>query len=330
MRRWLRLGFALQRWEVLFAAILTLGVSAAMFWVAWQARQLVALDPACFASDAGPARCQELSNALGTPSGFGGQLLSFTLAVAFGVGLVMGVPLVASEIEHGTATLAWSLTRSRRRWLVARVAFAMPLVIGLLAVLAVASDTVAGAILPDLDLAADFTWYGQRGVLLVMSGLLGLGIGLGIGAMLGRQLPGLLVAGLATVALFLVANMGLDRWLMTDATVANFALPNQGVSFIGSRSLGGFFQLRSGAVVSMGDLEARGIHQLFWDEDRGEFYATEADLAAKRNLVGRHVDLLVPGYKYGIAVVKESVLLGGLAVIGGVVAFAVVDRRRPY
>jgi hypothetical protein len=329
MRRWLRLGFALQRWEVLFIAILTLGLSAAMFWVAWQARQLVAVDPACFASDAGAARCQELSNALGTLGGFGGQLLSFTLAVAFGAGLVMGVPLVASEIEHGTATLAWSLTRSRRRWLLARVAFAAMLVIGLLAVLSFASDTVAAAILPDLDLAADFTWYGQRGIPLVMSGLLGLGIGLGIGAMLGRQLPGLLAAGLATVALFLVVNIGLDRWLMADATIANFALPNQGVSFIGSRSLGGFFQLQSGAVVTMGDLEARSIQQLFWDEDRGEFYATEADLAAKRNIVGRHVDLLVPGDKYGVAVAKESVLLGGLTVIGIGFAFLVVDRRRP-
>ena len=329
MRRWLRLGFALQRWEVLFIAILTLGLSAAMSWVAWQADQVVAHDPACFASDAGAARCQELSNALGTLGGFGGQLLSFTLAVAFGAGLVMGVPLVASEIEHRTATLAWSLTRSRRRWLLARVAFAAMLVIGLLGVLSFASDTVAAAILPDLDLAADFTWYGQRGILLVMSGLLGLGIGLGIGAMLGRQLPGLLAAGLATAALFLVVNIGLDRWLMADATIANFALPNQGVSFIGSRSLGGFFQLQSGAVVTMGDLEARGIQQLFWDEDRGEFYATEADLAAKRNIVGRHVDLLVPGDKYGVAVAKESVLLGGLTVIGIGFAFLVVDRRRP-
>jgi hypothetical protein len=330
MRRWLRLGFALQRWEVLFVAILTLSVSAAMFWVAWQADQVVAHDPACFASNAGAAQCGEPVNALGALGGFGGQLLTYALPLAFGAGLVMGVPLVAREIEHETTALAWSLTPSRRRWLLARLAFAGPLVIGLLAVLAVASDTVAAAILPDLDLAADFTWFGQRGILLVMSGLLGLGIGLGIGAMLGRQLPGLLAAGLATVALFVVVNMGLDRWLMTDATIANFALPNQGVSFIGSRSLGGFFQLQSGAVVTLADLEARGIQQLFWDEDRGEFYATEADLAAKRSIVGRHVDLLVPGDKYGTAVAKESVLLGVLAVVSGGLAFAVVDRRKPY
>ncbi len=177
-----------------------------MLWIAWQAGQLVALDPTCLAADRDAPRCRELVETLGTLGGFGGQLLTYSAVVAFGMGLVVGVPLVAREIEHGSAGLAWTLSPSRMRWLLPRMAAAATVVIALLAVLSVASDVLASAILPDLNLGADFTWYGQRGGLLVMRGLLALGIGLALGAMLGRQLLALLLAILATVAVFVASH----------------------------------------------------------------------------------------------------------------------------
>ncbi len=332
MLPWIRLSFALQRWELLFVAIVTVFLTGAMLWIAWQAGQLVALDPSCFAADRDAPRCRELVERLGTLGGFGGQLLSYTAVVAFGMGLVLGVPLVAREIEHGTADLAWSLGPSRTRWLLPRAVTVAAVVVALLAVLAIASDILASAILPDLNLAADFTWYGQRGVLLVMRGLLALGIGLAVGAMLGRQLPALLLAIIATVAIFVVINVAMDRWLMSDATAARFAFTNQGISFVGSRSLGGFFQVPSGEILTSDELAARGVDvdNLVWDDERGEFYASAADRAAKRNLIGWHVDLLVPGSKYPVAVKKESLLLGIVAAAGAGLAFGIVQRRRPY
>lgn len=330
MLRSFRLSVALQRWELLFVTVLTLSLSAGMLWIAWQASQIVAIDPACFGADRDAPRCRDLVDQLGNLGGFAGQLLTYTAVVAFGSGLVLGVPLVAREIEHGTADLAWSLSPSRMRWLLPRVVVTAGITVALLGTLAIASDVVAGATLPDLNLGADFTWYGQRGVLLVMCGLLGLGIGLGAGAIFGRQLPALLIAVVATAAVFVAVNVALDRWLMSDASAARFALPNQSISFIGSRSLGGFFQVPGGALVTMDELEARGVHELFWDEERSEFYATLADRLTKQNLVGWQVDLLVPGEKYGTAVLKQSLLLAGLALGGGALAFAVVNRRRPY
>ncbi len=327
-----RLSIALQRWELLFVAILTLSLSAGMLWIGWQASQLVAFDPACFAADRDASRCRDLLDDLGNLGGFAGQLLTYTSVVAFGSGLVLGVPLVAREIEHGTADLAWSLSPSRTGWLLPRVATGAIIVVALLGALAIASEVVAGAILPDLDLGADFTWYGQRGVLLVVQALMSLAIGLAIGAVFGRQLPGLLMGVLATVGLLVLVNIAVDRWLMSDATAARFSLPNQGISFNGSRSLGGFFQIPSGAILTNDELAATGVDMsnLVWDDERGEFYASSADRAARRNLIGRHVDLLVPGKKYGTAVLKESLLLGGIALTGGALAFGVVHRRRPY
>jgi hypothetical protein len=330
--RSVRLSIAVQRWELLFVAIVALLVTAAMLWIAWQASQLVALDPACFAADRDAPRCRDVVEQFGVLSGRGGQLLSYTGVIPFGVGLVVGVPLVSREIEHGTADLAWTLSPSRVRWLVPRMLTIATVLTALLAILAIASEVVASAILPDLDLAADFTWYGQRGALLVMRGLLALAVGIVVGAAIGRQLPALLLAVAATVALFLVMNLAMDQWLRSDAIAARFAFPDQGVSFIGSRSLGGFFQLPSGAILTSDELAARGVdmNNLVWEDDRGEFYASAADRAARRNLIGWHVDLLVPGAKYPVVVAKESLLLAIVALTAGGLSLAVVDRRRPY
>jgi hypothetical protein len=44
------------------------------------------------------------------------------LATPFVLGLFLGVPLVAREIEGRTTSIAWTLSGSRRRWLVHRAA----------------------------------------------------------------------------------------------------------------------------------------------------------------------------------------------------------------
>jgi hypothetical protein len=321
---WARLSFALQRWELLFVAGGVALLTAAMLWIAWQARAVVALDPGCFGADGGGAACQSLAKRFGDLQALGTRLLYLSYAAPFGIGLILGVPLVAREIDHATASLAWTLSRSRVRWLLPRIAFVALVVIGLLAVVAVVSDVVAQAIQPDHNLAADFQWYGRRGGLLAMRGLLALGIGLAIGAMLGRQLPALLVAIFATVAIFTAVSLGIDRWLEVDTVPTPY-----GVEIGGALRVGDRVELPGGKLVSFADLDPDEGYNIGIGPD-GIIYTSFDENGVGSDPIGRAVSLIVPGNLYPTFVLRESAVLGGLAVLLVGLAFVVVQRRRPY
>ena len=113
------------------------------------------------------------------------------------MGLLLGVPLVSREIEHRTAAIAWTMSRSRTWWLARRVLFLALVMVVLLGVVAVVGEVLASATLPAQHLDRDFAWYGRRGALIVVRGLASLGIGVLVGAWIGRVLPALLVARLS-------------------------------------------------------------------------------------------------------------------------------------
>ncbi|HEX5451570.1 MAG TPA: hypothetical protein VFW86_04205 [Candidatus Limnocylindrales bacterium] len=132
----------------------------------------------------------------------------FALMAVFpiGGGLIVGVPLVAREIEWGTAPLAWTLARSRRRWLVGR---AVPLGVVLAVVLAApafSGQLLEGAAEPSLDPGASFQDFGLRGAPLIGLGVLSYGVAVAIGTAMGRQLPALIVAGCMAVGLLVVSD----------------------------------------------------------------------------------------------------------------------------
>ncbi len=208
---WPALSFRLHRWEVLASAAGVAVLAAAMLWFSWQLRTLAAGEPGRPDPAAYVAGCEQLAQRFGDMSGWGTQLLYLSWGAPFGMGLVLGVPLVARELEHRTASLAWTLSRSRAWWLAGRVAFLALVLIGWLVVLAIASEVLASAVLPTLHLDRDFTWYGRRGGLIVLRGLAALGIGVTIGAMLGRLLPAMLAAAFASVLLFTAVSLGMDR-----------------------------------------------------------------------------------------------------------------------
>ena len=87
--------------------------------------------------------------------------------LGFGVGLIVGIPLVARDIEQGTAQIAWTLGRSRTRWLLRRIAFGLLVVVVLLAGLAVMTDLLGAAMQPNDDLARSFFFEGNRGLIIV-------------------------------------------------------------------------------------------------------------------------------------------------------------------
>ncbi len=322
---WLRLSFAIQRWELLLVAAGTAVLAAAMLWIAWQASMLVNLNPSCFTGDGAGGACQGLQEQFSELASFSRQLILASFAAPFGIGLILGVPIVAREIDHDTASLAWTLSKSRVRWLLPRVAFAVVLAIGVLGVVAVASDAMTQAVQPTSNIAADFTWYGRRGGLLVMRGLLALAIGLAIGAVLGRQLPALLVAIFASVVIFTGVTIGMDRWFETDAMVAPFGdeLP------AGSLMLGQQLQLPDGQITTWAELDPTGQRNIAIEND-GMVYASIDENGVASDPIGRMVTFVVPGSLYPTFVLRESGVVGAAALLIVGLAFLVVRRRRPY
>ena len=100
---WARLSFRRQRWELLFVALGTIGLAAVMLWFASHLADLrAAMDPTCLHAQTYIPSCDASNLELGEAQGLASQLLSLAWVAPFGIGLILGAPLVAREIEHGT------------------------------------------------------------------------------------------------------------------------------------------------------------------------------------------------------------------------------------
>ncbi|HEX7067060.1 MAG TPA: hypothetical protein VF295_02580, partial [Candidatus Limnocylindria bacterium] len=166
---WARLSYRQQRWELILVAVGVAAAAGAMLWFSQQLTGMVAANPACLPPGLAelPASCSQVLQSYYETTAFADNLLLLSFAAPFGMGVLLGAPLVAREIDSGTAQLAWSLGRSRIGWLLRRIAFIALIVVVLLAVLAFTSELLAAALAPDRDLALDFTWFGRRGWLIV-------------------------------------------------------------------------------------------------------------------------------------------------------------------
>jgi hypothetical protein len=318
----LRLSFRMHRWEVLASAAGVALLTAAMLWFTWQLRTLAAAEPGCLdpmtyveACELSPQAFYELSNKA--------EWLSYLAWIApFGMGLLLGVPLVSREVEQRTAGVAWTLSRSRTRWLIQRAAFLILVLVVLLLVVAVIGEVLAAAQMPTRHLDRDFAWYGRRGGLIGVRGLASLGIGVLIGAWLGRVMPALLVGIAATILIFSGISLGMDRWLEGDATVSAYGSADEGGRYLGQRVL-----LPNGEMVDYGELQRRGLSFEAMQDDL--IYAKEEDIGHPERAIGRDRQLLVPGKLYPQVVVREAGVVGAAAALLALAATWVVGRRRP-
>lgn len=319
---WLILSFKLHRWEVIASAAGVALLSAAMLWFTWQMRSLAATDPGCVDPTAYAPGCTQLGQRFYELSSKAEWLSYFSWLAPFGMGLVLGVPLVSREIEHRTAGVAWTLSRSRGWWLARRAAFLALVLVVLLLVVAVVGEVLASAQMPNLHLDRDFAWYGRRGGLIVVRGLASLGIGVLVGAWLGRVMPALLVAIFASVLVFTAISLGMDRWIESSAIVQAFDADRAGGRQLGQRVL-----LPSGELIDYAELQRRGLAYEVIQDDL--LYAKPEDIGHLDRLVGYDRYLVVPGSLYKQIVLRESAIVGSTAVLLALATTFVVSRRRP-
>jgi len=318
---WLILSFRLHRWEVLASAAGVAILAAAMLWFAWQLRTLAATDPGCLDPAGYAPGCTQLGQRFYELSSKAEWLSYLSWLAPFAMGLVLGVPLVSREVEHRTAAIAWTMSRSRTWWLVGRAAFLVVVMVVLLTVVAVVGEALASATMPAQHLDRDFTWYGRRGALIVVRGLASLAIGVLVGAWLGRVLPALLVAVFASVLIFSAISLGMDRWIEGDAVVQKFDADRAGGRQLGERIL-----LPKGELIDYGELQRRGLAYEVIQDDL--LWARPEDIGHMDRLIGYDRYLVVPGSRYPQIVLRESAVVGGAGFLLALAAILVVKRRR--
>lgn len=304
MTTWLRTVFRMQRFEFLALAVATgVWTIGAAFFV-WQMSQITSANPECFGHTPSAPNCPAIQ-ALFAPWEQGAQaLLAIVFAAPILVGLVLGVPVVAREIEQGTAQIAWSLSLSRTRWFLWRAA---PVLLG--AALALSVFAIGGELLVRgrLGLAdPGFLSFADRGLLIVLRGTAFLAIAAFVGAWIGRTLPALLTAAALAAALTFGLGAGLDAWRATEAV----ALPTDSPSLTDLEILGGLY-LGQVAILPDGTV-TRDRHEDRLPEVFQEGY------------------LFLPSTTYWTWITRESaitILLAALAVIATLLR---LKTRRPF
>jgi hypothetical protein len=316
-RAW-RLAFKMQRLELLLFVAAAVIITVASLIIAWGASEARAFFDACFQASGSDAGCTT-SPSLNDFSTFGGFARIGAFLTPFALGLFLGIPVVAREIEGRTAGIAWTLSRSRPRWLLQRVLPLLVVVIVLAAAVGIGSEFVTRTN-PYADLAANpgFSDYTSRGVLLPVRAVVVLVLAIAVGAMVPRQLPALLLAGAITLALFVGLTLGMDAWMSAEAKPIPFGEESRFGPFEGGPRIFdvAYREDATGKVITMND-----------------FYNQHGDIAlpdGESNPPGfTQVAIGIPGDQYWTWALRESAVLGALAVVGGGLATLVVARRRP-
>ena len=336
---WARLSFRQQKWELLLVALGVAGVTAGMVWFASSLDALRATTPECaeFMRNQGDpglgpsGSCQPAMDAWWSMIGNTTMLQTFALMAPFGIGVILGAPLVAREIDGGTAQLAWSLSRSRIAWLLRRFAFVLIFVVALLAIVSGASEVMAAATQPDRDLAEDFLYFGQRGLPVVARGVGALMIGMLVGAVIGRVLPAVLASAIVIGLAFAGLSLGQEALNRGEATVQRFYDVNgRPIPFdFGALDVDYGILRPDGQFVTYNEAFEGGLLVETYNDELGRVYASESDLNAGR-VFGEDARLVIPAERYPELVLRDSLvwlLAGGVALV---LAAVVVVRRRPF
>ena len=354
------LTYKQHRFETIAIAVVCLGVAVAAFIEAWRLNSLN-VPWHCFQTwqgggynggpipDAAQLRCNELVQSYqnlqqSTDVSIVRMLLIFVPLIA---GIILGAPLVAREIEQGTAPLSWSLSGSRRRWLLGKILAGLLLIVPLMLALGLASDVLQGAMSPHLHTHAAFENYAGRGVIVVFWALAAYAGTLALGTILGRTMPAVV---LALVICFFVRTTwepGMNHFVLTplatkqadQVSMSNYYSGMVDMSLYQKVYLDGkeitndeanaWYMQHQGPVVATTP-DPNGSMPPAATASDGSGLIVAQPPAIQPSEFPQYVTFGIPGSMYWPVVGFESgVLLLGALLCGGI-AMVWVDRRRPY
>ena len=302
-----RLTYRINRFEILaigVATVLSVVVSAAV--VAWLTQSGYTT---CRGDEFGnlSPRCLNMSAIGEWVVRIDRVSLSLVPIFPFVAGLILGAPLVARELDRGTARLAWSLSPSRLRWYVHRIAPPIVVLGATSMVIGIVADRLLGAQITDEDLANSFVGFHGRGVLIATGALLIGSTAIAVGAVIGRTMQTLLLS-LVLSGLLLTAVSEIDRkFIMPAETVvdASGTYSDRNL-YIDSR-----FQLPDGSLATWEELVAIDPSVM----ESGTNYP--------------NVSLIIPGEHYRAVETRQAVAELAIAALMLAAGGVVVMRRRP-
>jgi hypothetical protein len=322
MRTTIRLMVKSLRFEIVAMSVAVILLGCVALYLAWRLGQ-VGIPRECLYSNSPfgtqfdatlEATCQAVRDRFYELVNTAGQVLAMTVLIPCVAGLLIGVPLVARELESGTASLAWTLSRSRRSWYLRRV-IPLAAIVGLAVLLPAAATVIMqGARQPDVDPWASFSDGSLRGPVVLFRGLLAMGVGVLAGAVVGRQLPAVIIGGLLAILVLTVVPAGVQAY---SATLGEWRTAGQATS--GDLSLDfGYRDKASGAIVDY-DTAYLGVPTL----PDGNYDETWVPARFDQ------VVFVVPGWRYPEVTAVECAALAGLAIVALGLGGLVVNRRRP-
>lgn len=308
---WARLTLRLHRFELFAfgAAIVTLVLAAFA-----SSAYLDSLRPGsgCYAiAETLSPTCEVAFRRFDDARQLGSLLLAPLLAVTYAIGLFLGVPTIARELERGTVRLAWSLTPSRWRWYVARVVPILVVLAILTFVAGVAADRLFAASTPGQDVSKSFDAYGTRGGLLASRAVFIFAVSVVVGSFIGRALPAVIIAALIA-AIGLAGGIQVHHKILQGEAVANPMDPNGNVaSRPGDMFIDQKFVLPDGTLSREGSFNGSDPY----DQNGNPLYPM--------------VLMVIPGERYRFVETREALVLAGGSLVGLVLAGFVVSKRRP-
>lgn len=320
-----RSAVRIQRFEILVAVVVTaiLAVSAVVVRLRLDG---LGVSPECWANflvdgfslDVGP--CSEPLNQFGLINGEeAGKVMAGMAIAPYLLGFVLGVPLVAREIEVGTAPTVWALVTSRSRWLAGRLVPIGLLLVVLLAILGAVSELLWLAREP-WSPYPNFGDVGLHGTVLLAKGVATLAVGLFVGAVIGRSLPAFLLSVGAGLVIAYVSATLMWAWFQSEAI--KFAIPMAELpAHVGAPFPGGTY-FATGWVTPDGRV-------VFGQEEMLAFAPSGKDPQTWLHEDAPQVQIGLPGSEYPRWALIETAGFGLPGVVGLLIAFPVVDRRRP-
>lgn len=313
MATFLRLTWRLQRWEVAVLVGGTLLFAGITALAAWQTSLASVGLRDCYSTTSSgvpSTACQALierGNFLTTVDPI---LEGATTVVPFIVGILLGAPLVAREIEKRTSSIAWSLSLSRIRWIVLRAA---PLLIAVGIALLLVGYATEALITATPDGKLGFPVFAMHGPVVAARGVAVFCIGVLVGLLMGRTLPAILVTGVAAIALVVALTLWRSALMRAEATW----IPSDSADF-------------SGVMV---------YDTAYRDDTTGEFVSQDEAFRRFPDAFGptgtgippgmSQLYLTAPPTLYSLFVLREVGALGAVTVLAMGGSLWVIRFRRP-
>ncbi len=339
------LTFRMHRFEVVISALLMAVLAVSVLIVTSHLTDLNIPDACWQSSRAGdfePPGCAEMERFWDIARSEAGYVRAGLGLVAPIVGLILGVPIVAREVELRTTSLAWSLALHRGRWLLSRL---LPML-----ALAAAGFVVLGWVGSGLFQAMEvgraspsLTEIASHGPTLVARGLMALGIAVLAGAVIGRTMPAFLIAAVAVVgwSLFGVPTVQQSMFAERAVWISDEDGWRDGMGPIGYADGGDFDTSKPGVD---GEPGARFDHEAFYlqqvercgpppeDDQEGEspewlsWQTCAEQIPYPENMYWSKV---VPASTYPDFQLAELAIDAAIGGAAFVLTFPVVARRRP-